>query len=244
MRSAGRRRTLLIVVPVLVVALALGGWLWLRGSSLVAVQRVSVSGARGPDASQVRRALVASARTMTTLDVGVDRLRMAVAPYPDVKDLRVSAQFPHGMRIGVIEQTSVGLITAGGRAITVAGDGTLLHDAGSAAALPTIPLPVAPGGSRLTDPDALRAVALLAAAPYQLLAHVSRVVTVPEQGLVAQLRNGPSIYFGDDAMLGAKWTAASAVLADQGSVGAGYIDVTDPHRPAAGVDSAAGQEGG
>ena len=44
---------------------------------------------------------------------------------------------------------------------------------------------------------------------------------------MAQLRNGPSIYFGDATQLGAKWTAAAEVLADSGSAGAAYIDVTD-----------------
>jgi hypothetical protein len=51
---------------------------------------------------------------------------------------------------------------------------------------------------------------------------------------VAQLRNGPSIYFGDPSRLEAKWASATLVLADSGSNGAVYIDVTDPNRPVAG----------
>jgi hypothetical protein len=42
---------------------------------------------------------------------------------------------------------------------------------------------------------------------------------------------------GDTRRLAAKWRAVVAVLADPGSVGASYIDVTDPGRPAAGVSS-------
>ena len=45
-------------------------------------------------------------------------------------------------------------------------------------------------------------------------------------GLVAQLRDGPKVYFGSNGDLGAKWAAAAAVLADSGSAGADYIDVT------------------
>ena len=56
-------------------------------------------------------------------------------------------------------------------------------------------------------------------------------------GLEAQLRNGPQLYFGDDDHLGAKWAAAAAVLADSGSAGADYIDVTVASRPAAGAGS-------
>jgi cell division protein FtsQ len=226
-----------VSIAVALVVLLGGAWLWLRDSSLVSVDRVSVSGESGPDSVQIRSALVAAARNMTTLDVRMDELRMAVAPYPVVKDLRVSTQFPHGIRIRVIEQIPVGVVVVAGRTIAVAGDGTLLHDVVPSSTLPTIPLGVPPGGSRLSEPGALHAVALLAAAPYQLLAHISQVTTVSSHGLVAQLRNGPSIYFGDATRLAVKWVAASAVLADAGSTGAVYIDVTDPERPAAGAGS-------
>ena len=63
------------------------------------------------------------------------------------------------------------------------------------------------------------------------------MTTVAPHGLVAQIRGGPSVYFGDDTELSQKWIAASVVLADPGSAGAEYIDVTDPQRPAAGSGS-------
>ncbi len=218
------------------IALLVGGWLWLRDSSLVAVEHVTVTGESGTDATQIRSALVAEARNMTTLDVRVGELRMAVAPYAVVKDLRVSTQFPHGMRIRVIEQVPVAVVVAPGRKIAVAGDGTLLRDVLPSSALPTIPLRVAPGGTHLTG-YLLSEVAVVRAAPDQLLSQISQVSTIAPHGLVAQLRNGPSIYFGDANQLAAKWSAAVAVLADSGSAQAVYIDVTDPQRPAAGAGS-------
>jgi len=242
-RGVPRRRIVRRPPPRVLAALAamlllLGGaWMWLRDSSLVAVDRVSVTGATGPDASQIRSALVAAARNMTTLDVRMAQLRTAVAPYPVVKTIRVTTHFPHGMTIHVIEQIPVGAVVVAGRTIAVSEDGTLLHDAGAQASLPTIPLRVPPGGRRLTDPGALAAVALLAAAPYQFLGRITLVTTVATHGLVAQVRGGPSIYFGDSSHLSAKWTAAAAVLADPESAGALYIDVTDPERPAAGAGS-------
>lgn len=228
-----RRRHVLVLIAVL--ALAAGGWMWLRGSSLVAVQKVSVVGASGADAGKIRAALVVAARSMTTLDVHMDQLRSAVAPFPVVKALRVSTQFPHGIRIRVIEQVPVAAVVVAGRTIAVAGDGTLLHDVIASPSLPTIPLTVPPGGTRLSDPHALAAVEVLAAAPDQLLAHVSGVQTTAAHGLVASLRAGPSLYFGDTTRLQAKWAAVAAVLADQGSSNAVYIDVTDPERAAAGA---------
>ena len=152
-----------------------------------------------------------------------------------VKGLQVTTRFPHGVRIHVIEQIPVAAVSAGGRAIAVAGDGTLLPNI-PAADLPSVPMKVPPGGARLTDATALGAVHVLAAAPYQLLARIGSVSNVSGRGLVAQLRNGPSVVFGDAGSLAPKWNAALAVLADSGSAGAQYIDVTDPARPAAGAD--------
>ncbi len=240
-RAAHKRRRLrrpsprLVIAVALIVAALAGAWLWLRDSSLVAVQRVTVTGESGPDAGRIRAALTLAARNMTTLDVQLGALNTAVAPYPVVKSLRVSTQFPHGMRIRVIEENPVGEIVIGGHTIAVAGDGTLLHDAGRVPPLPTIELGSPPGGTRITDRHALDVVALLAAAPYQLLPHLSQARSTAAHGLVAQLRSGPSIYFGAAGRLEAKWTAAAAVLADSGSTGAQYIDVTDPGRPVAGA---------
>lgn len=225
-------RTLLAVLAVI---LLLGGvWLWLRDSSLVAVRKVRVTGASGPDAAQIRSALTAAAHNMTTLDVNMKQLRTAVAPYPVVKRLDVTTQFPHGMRIRVIEQQPVAFVDAGGRRTAVAGDGTLLHDAVANVTLPTISLQVVPGGTHVTG-YAQSEVKLLSAAPYTLLSKVETVTDGQAHGLVAKLRNGPSLYFGDTAQLGAKWTAAAEVLADSRSAGAAYIDVSDPSRPAAGA---------
>ena len=58
---------------------------------------------------------------------------------------------------------------------------------------------------------------------------------VSPPGLVARLHDGPAVYLGDDQELRAKWASAVSVLGDPGSVGAAYIDVTDPRRPAAGA---------
>jgi cell division protein FtsQ len=233
-RTLPRLRPRILIGMIVVLALLGGAWVWFRDSSLVAVQRVTVTGASGPDAASIRQALISAAENMTTLDVSTGQLNTAVAPYPDVKRLRVSTQFPHAMRIRVIEQIPVAVVSVAGRSIEVAGDGTLLHSLAGASSLPAIPVEVPPGGTRLTG-AALAAVRVLGAAPYQLLPHISQVTTIARHGLTAQLRNGPSIYFGDAQQLSAKWTAAAAVLAASDSAGAVYIDVSDPERPAAGA---------
>jgi cell division protein FtsQ len=227
----------LLLAGLVVAALALGGgWMWLRSSSLVGVNRVTIVGAAGPDAAKISAALQAAARNMTTLNVQLAKLRTAVAPYPVVKDLKVTTAFPHGIRIHVIEQVGVATLTASGGRVTVTGNGTVLRDVAPSASLPTISVPVLPGGTQLTDASAMREVAVLAAAPYQLLDHVQAVTGSSAHGVIVHLRNGPSLYFGDTNLLVAKWIAAAGVLADPNSKGASYIDVTDPQRPAAGVN--------
>jgi cell division protein FtsQ len=234
-----RRVRLILLLALLLGGLLLGGWLWLRDSSLVAVTRVTVTGASGPDAGAIRSALSGAARGMTTLDANMSQLRTAVASFPVVADVRVSTQFPHGMRIRVVERPPVAVVSVAGRNIPVASDGTVLHDVQASSLLPVVPLAVPPGGSRVTGP-ALQAIDLLAAAPPALLTRVSTVTNVSGHGLVAQIRGGPSLYFGDASRARAKWISATAVLADAGSAGAAYIDVTDPMRPAAGAGSPSG----
>jgi cell division protein FtsQ len=232
-RRVGLRVKVAIAV-LATVALLGGAWLWLRDSPLVAVRKVSITGVYGPDAGQIRSALRLAALNMSTLDVRQNELRVAVAPYPIVKHLRVSTQFPHGMRIDVVEQLPLGALVAGGQAVAASGDGTLLRDSPTAS-LPTIPVPALPGGSQVTNGGALEALALLAAAPSRLLSRISQVSGSSVHGLVAQLRSGPSIYFGDDTDLDAKWVSATDVLADPSSAGASYIDVNDSAHPVAGV---------
>lgn len=242
LRSAVRARHVRLAVLGLVAAAALlgGGWLWFQDSSFVSVEHVAVTGPSGPDAAAIRAALDSAARSMTTLDVQTSRLYGAVSGFPVVKKLEVSAQFPHGMRIHVVEELPVAVVTAGGSKVGVAGDGTLLRDLATLPALPRIQLAVPPGGPRVTEPGALSALAAANAAPRPLLSRITIISASAQHGIVAQLRDGPAVYLGDTSELEAKWNALVAVLADAGSAGASYIDVTDPGRPAAGVSGGAG----
>jgi cell division protein FtsQ len=211
-----------------------GGWFWFRDSPLVAVQHVTVTGATGPDAAEIDSTLETAARGMSTLDVNADKLRAAVEQFPMVRNLQVSTGFPHTLRITVVEHQPVAVLTGQGQREIVAGDGTVLPDAPAARGLPTISVGALPSG-RARDARTLAILAVLAAAPGPLLDHVQTAMANSTHGVVVRLRNGPSLFFGDAALEDAKWTAASDVLADPGSSGAGYIDLTDPRRPAAGA---------
>jgi cell division protein FtsQ len=241
---ASRRARIVAISLVGVLLLLGGGWLWFQDSSLVAVQQVTVTGESGPDAGAIRSALVSAARGMTTLDVQTRQLYSAVSAYPVVRSLQVTTQFPHGMRIHVVEELPVAVVTAAGRRVAVASDGTLLHDLARIPVLPRIVLAVPPGGPRLNEPPALEALDAATAAPRPLLSRISQISTVRGHGVVALLHDGPAVYLGAPNELRRKWAAALAVLDDPGSAGASYIDVTDPGRPAAGVGRTATSSSG
>jgi cell division protein FtsQ len=239
-RTSGSRAALRVPRPpartlvafVAVLTLLAGGWAWLRDSSLVAVDRVTVTGLSGPQATQVRAALQSAGRDMTTLNVRHGQLATAVRPYPVVQGVEAHADFPHGLRIVVREHVPVAVLVAGGDRVPVAADGTLLRGT-PWNDLPVVAAPAPPAGDLLRDRRLQRSVAVLAAAPAALRAHVIRVY-VGARGLTAPLRDGPVLYFGRSDRLPAKWAAAAAVLADRSSAGATYLDLRLPERPVAG----------
>jgi cell division protein FtsQ len=215
-----------------------GGWLWLRHSPLVSVDRVTVTGVSGAQAEQIRAALTNAARGMTTLDVRTATLRAAVSSYPVVKGLRVSTGFPHDLHIAVSEQLPVAVVTVGTRQVPVAPDGTLLDEGEASGSLPTLALKAMPGGSTIEDPIARLELRVLAASPPAMLTRITGVSANYWHGVVISVRQGPSLYFGGGDRLAAKWQAAMAVLSAASTAGASYIDVTDPQRPAAGPANA------
>lgn len=243
-RISPRRLRLAALIAVLAALASAGGWYLLRDSSVVSVDHVTVTGASGSDASAIREALDSAARRMTTLDFQTARLRAAVSQFPEIKGLQVTTHFPHGIVIHVIELLPVGVVKMAGREIAVTGDGTLLPNAPLTGSLPVIPIAEPPSGGRLSPGWARGAASVLAAAPRRVLPRLLDAMTIAGHGLVVQIRNGPGIYFGEATDLSAKWLAALAVLADPGSQGASYVDVTDPERATAGVTTAAPAVGG
>jgi cell division protein FtsQ len=218
---------------VVVIAAAVGGWLWLRDSSLVGVERVIITGVTGAEATRVEQALTEAARSMTTLHVEEDRLRAAVAAYPQVKDLRARPDLLHDLRITVTERPPVAALTVGDQRTPIAADGTLLKGRVSADALPTVQTNALPGGGRLTGGRAATVIGVLAEAPAPLRRHIERIEIGP-QGIQAQLRGGPRVLLGTPDRPRAKWIATGRVLGDPNSAGAGYIDVRLPERAAVG----------
>jgi cell division protein FtsQ len=228
------RLRLALLVAILCTLLLTLGWLWLRHSSLVAVRHVQVTGAQGPSAQAIESALVGAATHMSTLDVHPAALRAAVATFPIVSGLQVSAAFPHGLRIRVIEQPPVAALVVAGARTAVAADGVVLGPAVLSASLPTLNGGAAPpAGQRVRSQSLLAALTVIGAAPAALARDLVRAFDGP-MGLTLVLRRNLLAYFGDESRPHAKWLSLARVLTDPSSAGASYIDVRLPERPAAG----------
>jgi cell division protein FtsQ len=231
---SARLRRRLLALATLCLLLAAAYQFWFRDSWLVAVERVTVTGLTRDDAHRVRAALSAAARSMTTLHLDRDDLERVVEAYPIVKELELNPDFPHTLRIRVIEHDPAAVAHTDGGRVAVAGDGTVLQGLAGEERLPTITAQGTVRGGRLEDPAALAAARLAGAAPAALHGRVEKVRLRKRDGFVVPLRDGPELIFGEATRTRAKWTAAARVLADRTAAGATYVDLRLPGRPAAG----------
>jgi cell division protein FtsQ len=220
-----------LVVALIALVVLGGGWLWLRDSSLVSVDHVTVTGVHGPDSTAIRTALTRTATGMTTLDVNASTLHSVVVAYPAVASIAIHAHPPHGLTIAVHMNTAVAGARYGDQSVAIAADGTLLNGV-STHHVPTIRLSGPPAG-RTVSRSVRSEVTVASAIPAPLLSHVADIWVGP-RGLSARLRHGPDLYFGSDQRLVAKWAAISRVLADPAAAGATYLDATVPERVGAG----------
>ena len=236
----GRRRARIALLFALVALALLGGaWLWLRHSSLVAVEHVRIEGlAAGPglERGSIETALTGAARKMSTLEVEPQALRAAVAQYPIVRAVYARARVPHGLDVEVVEQPPVAMLGVGAARTAVAADGVVLGPAYLGSSLPFVHVAsdaIPAIGHGLRNGMVLAELAVLGAAPGPLAREVTNAY-YGARGLTLAFTGGLAVYFGDATRARAKWLALARVLADPGSAGAAYLDVRLPERPAAG----------
>ena len=232
-RLSPRLKRRLLALAVASLVLAAGYQLWFRDSALVEVKRVQVTGLTTSDAKRVRTALTSTGKTMTTLHVDRAALERAVETYPVIRALKVSPDFPHGLRIQVIEYQAAAIAVSGGTRVPVARDGTILRGMNVDGHLPTVDVNGNLGTKSLEDPTARAAAAVAGAAPALLRTRIDDVEHTAD-GFVANLRDGPELIFGRATQLRAKWAAAARILADLEARGASYLDLRLPGRPAVG----------
>ena len=217
---------------IVVAGLLVGGWLWLRDSSLAAVTDVRITGATTSDEARIRSALESAARDMTTLHVREEILQDAVERFPSVAGLNVHKDFPHTLSIEVLEHRPVAALEIDGRRTPVSGAGIVLTGVDADDDLPSIKRDQLPG-TRVDDARTRAALAVAAEAPQPLLARGERLWWGPE-GLTMDMRDGPRLIFGTRDDAASKWAAAARVLAQPSAAGATYLDLRVAGRVAAG----------
>jgi cell division protein FtsQ len=229
---AWRRRLLVALLAAFVIASAY--WLWFRDSSFARVHDVYVTGVDGPQARAIRSALEEAGLGMTTLHVRDADLRAAVSDYPVVRSVTAEGDFPHRLTIDVTLNLPVAVLQTPSGRKPVAADGLLLPDVPLTSGLPVLTTKAALPTERVSQGRAFDLVRVVGLAPKPLQGRLKSVAIRPGVGIVAQLRNGPELRFGDATRLPAKWASAARVLAAAGARGATYVDLRLPERPAAG----------
>lgn len=229
---AWRRRVLVVLASLAVLGAAY--WLWFRDSSFARVQEVYVNGVEGPQARAIRSAIEDAALNQTTLHVRPGALKAAVADYPVVRSVSAQGEFPHKLQVQVELYLPVGVLNTPSGRVPVASDGLLLRDVPVTGALPVLTAKTLLPSRQVTAGPAFALVHVVSAAPPALRGRIRSITYRRTGGIVAELRDGPELRFGDDTRIAAKWIAAARVLAAPAARGASYIDLRLPERPAAG----------
>jgi cell division protein FtsQ len=226
-----RRR--LLVGGIVALVLILGYMLWLRDSSLVAVEEVKVEGVTA-DRERITAALVAAGDEMTTLHIRDDELRDAVTGFPTVATVSADADFPHDLTITVTERLPVAVAEIPEGQIGISEDGYLLRGLRfDPKELPSLE-PGTITGPRLGTEGGSQA-AILGAAPEEIADRLRSAEWDSERGgVVVDLDGAPELRFGDGDRGEDKWRAVAAVLGDPDLGSSSYVDVSVPERPVSG----------
>lgn len=225
-----RRRALALAAVALV--LVAGYYLWLRDSSLFAVDEVEVEGATH-NREQVTEALERAAGEMTTLHIDDEALREAVAGFPTIATIKADADLPGTLRVTVTERLPVARVTDGGEELAVSADGLVLPGVEvDPRAQPPIEAGVEAG--RVDDEGADQA-AIAGAAPAELRERIDSIAFDPERGgVVVSLEGAPELRFGDGSDPSEKWDAVVSVLSNPELGSPAYLDASVPERPVTG----------
>ena len=230
-------RSLLIGFGLL--ALAVGGYLLARQTSMFAVQEVEVTGARPSVVRRVDEALAPLAGK-SLLSVDAAAIDQNLKALPDVSLISYDRAFPHTARIVVSAERPVAVLRRGSESWLVTERGRVLKTLADPTgwSLPRIWIAgsAVPGdGALLKDEAALGPALILGhvlAADKRLFAEVAEARDV-EGERVLVLRGGTELRLGAADDLPLQLAVARTVLDTVGGE-AGYVDVSVPERAVVG----------
>jgi cell division protein FtsQ len=218
-RERGRRRAGLIFLCVLAFAV-LAAFLWLRSSTVFAVQQVSAPVTHHVTQEQIADA-VSVARGASLLKLSTRAIEKKLATLPYIRSVHVYRQFPNTLEIKLQEYEAVARVrTADGRVWLTGDDGRLLERAGSQgpSALPLI----IPAAGFVAQAGAMLPQGVVSALPVALMLQTPEVaanlpevadVTVSAGGeVVVHLRQGTELRLGAPKDLKQKMTVAVGIV--------------------------------
>jgi cell division protein FtsQ len=214
-----------VVLLLLVVALVGGaGWL-VFVSSVLAVERVEVSGVHTVSTERISRA-AAVPLGEPLARVNVDRVRERVEDVPVVARADVGRSWPHTVSVEVVERTPVAVVRQGGELRLIDAEGVMYRTVAS----PRRGLPVVTVGP---DPQTLpSAAAVVADLPRPLARRVSHVRAATIDSIELRLRDGRSVVWGSAESSELKAEVLASLLRRRASV----YDVSVPGAPTLQVD--------
>jgi cell division protein FtsQ len=224
-----------LLVAFAAVAAVIGGYLAARETSLFAVQRIEVRGARPSVLERVDAALAPLDGT-SLLGLNTADIDARLSPLRDVSLVSYDRAFPHTAKIIVSAERPVAVLRRGSQAWIVTERGRVLEPITDphASNLPRIwsaDAPVPSAGALLTADEALRPARLLGgvlSADRELFRRV-REARFADGDLSLVLDSGTEIRLGEADDLALQLAVAARVLAATGP-GMQYVDVSVPER--------------
>lgn len=220
-RRSRRRLALQILVGVLALAVV-GTGVWLVGfSSVLAAQKVTVTGTDlVSPATVTRTAAVPLGTPLARLDVAEIAARVqTLAP---VKSVEVDRTWPHTVSITVTERTPAYVVNANGTS-------TLVDDQGVAfATVSKRPDGLIRAEVTLSDPVVLQSVATVTQAlPTSVRGKVERIEAASPESIRLKLTGGREVVWGSADQSTVKGQVLAALLSKKASV----YDVSGPANP-------------
>jgi cell division protein FtsQ len=223
-----------LIVLALGIAVVLGAGGWVSNSPVFDLRNLEIDGNAHLTVTHVARlsGLTSHSNVLWTSARAIEQ-RLESDPW--VLRATVTRHLPSGISIDVTERAPAA-VTAGDHPMLVAGDGTVLGRATPATELPLIVPP--PGGVTVGERLGVSTeLGILAVLPQSLRPLVTTVTREGDGSLALLMRDGITVYYGDDSDVDAKADALRAVLAwaIRSHVHPVYVDVRAPAAPAIGT---------
>jgi cell division septal protein FtsQ len=220
-RERGRRRGGLVFLGVLVVVAAIL-FLWLRSSSVFAVEQVTAPDSTHVTQQQIADA-VASARGESLLKVSTSAIERDLAKLPYVREVHVYRVFPHALEVRLEEYEPVARVQASSsKAWLVADDGRLLELVGAQASK-LLPLIVPDGQFQGKAGEIIPSRVLGALGAAELLEGAELSARLPDVGyvsvsaggdVVVHMNDGTELRLGAPTDLKQKMMVAAGIIQD------------------------------